>query len=210
MADLKSCPFCGGEAREFETEHDSEYQYQVQCRGCGAEIAFWSPWTAGAGQRATAALDCVERWNRRALPAASQPEAAPVVWVIPGNDTEDCNGFVDAMGYEYGEFTRPLYARPTPAPVVPAEDLSNRRAYQVGYAAGQAAALRSAPPVGARVTGWQPIETAPKDGVTEVLMYDPVLGMAVWPSANSPWPNVTHWMPLPEPPAALLPAGEGE
>ncbi len=72
------------------------------------------------------------------------------------------------------------------------------------------AALRSAPPVGARVTGWQPIETAPKDGVTEVLMYDPVLGMAVWPSANSPWPNVTHWMPLPEPPAAILPAGEGE
>lgn len=39
-----------------------------------------------------------------------------------------------------------------PAPVVPVEGLSNRRAYQVGYAAGQAAALRSAPPVGARVT----------------------------------------------------------
>ena len=72
------------------------------------------------------------------------------------------------------------------------------------------AALRSAPPVGARVAGWQPIETAPKDGVTEVLMYDPDLGMAVWPSSSSPWPNVTHWMPLPEPPAALLPAGEGE
>lgn len=63
---------------------------------------------------------------------------------------------------------------------------------------------------GARVSGWQPIETAPKDRVTEVLMYDPGLGMAVWPSSSSPWPNVTHWMPLPEPPAALLPAGEGE
>ena len=87
MNDLLPCPFCGGEAHEFETEHDSEHQYQVQCRGCGAEIAFWSPWTAGAGQRATAALDCVERWNRRQ-----------------------------------------------------AEDLTNRRAYQVGYAAGKAAA----------------------------------------------------------------------
>ncbi|AEI70941.1 hypothetical protein [EBPR podovirus 2] len=112
----------------------------------------------------------------------------------------------------------------TPAPVVPAEgpistlEMVYRNmpdipelpeAYQPRNIARSLAALRSAPPVGARVTGWQPIETAPKDGVTEVLMYDPVLGMAVWPSANSPWPNVTHWMPLPEPPAALLPAGEG-
>jgi hypothetical protein len=102
----------------------------------------------------------------RALPAASQPEAEPVVWVIPGCDTEDCNGFVDAMGYEYGEFTRPLYAHPTPAPVVPAEGLDAlvKRAYRAANScltnddaiirelAGAITALRTTPPVGARVS----------------------------------------------------------
>ncbi len=60
-----------------------------------------------------------DRIERRlaALPAASQSEAEPVVWVIPGDDTEDCNGFIDAMAWEEGEFTRPLYAHPTHAPV---------------------------------------------------------------------------------------------
>jgi len=113
----------------------------------------------------------------------------------------------------------------TPAPVVPAEGLADYDAgllndfgggnvewwqdylrAEIGRAndfwRDQVSALRSAPHVGARMTDWQPIDTAPKDGVTEVLMYDPDLGMAVWPSANSPWPNVTHWMPLPEPPEA--------
>jgi hypothetical protein len=53
------------------------------------------------------------------------------------------------------------------------------------------------------MTQWQPIETAPKDG-TEVLMYHPELGCAVWPSTENnglgTTKDVTHWMPLPEPP----------
>jgi len=91
-----------------------------------------------------------------------------------------------------------------------ASELAEAGGPLIEYIRADLTALRSTPPVWARVTGWQPIETAPKDGVTEVLMYDPDLGMAVLPSSSSPWPNVTHWMPLPEPPAALLPAGEGE
>ena len=47
-------------------------------------------------------------WAEAAL--AAQIEAGPMAWVIPGDDHEDCNGFLDAMAYEHGEFTRPLYA----------------------------------------------------------------------------------------------------
>ena len=78
-----------------------------------------------------------------------------------------------------------------------------------------------------QAAGWQPIETAPKDG-TDVLLYSPDAisdamighwvdgfgppgdGGAWWPdndSARFPidaWP--THWQPLPPPPA--LPAKE--
>jgi hypothetical protein len=49
------------------------------------------------------------------------------------------------------------------------------------------------------VAGWQPIETPPKDG-TEVLMFSPDQGMAVWSVPSPFWPDVTHWMPLPAPP----------
>lgn len=62
---LKPCPFCAGEPHIYQTEHDSEYQVQVQCKECGAEIAYWLPWTAGSGQRATAWKDVEDRWNRR-------------------------------------------------------------------------------------------------------------------------------------------------
>lgn len=56
---------------------------------------------------------------------------------------------------------------------------------------------------------WQPIETAPRDEHTEILMY---LGKREPPEVNVGWwregvededPRallVTHWMPLPEPP----------
>jgi hypothetical protein len=46
------------------------------------------------------------------LTKALSGSAGAVAWVIPGDDTADCNGFVAAMAYEHGEFTRPLYARP--------------------------------------------------------------------------------------------------
>lgn len=36
-------------------------------------------------------------------------EARPYAWVIPGDDHEDMNGFIDARISEEGEFTNPLY-----------------------------------------------------------------------------------------------------
>jgi hypothetical protein len=43
----------------------------------------------------------------------AQPQDEPVAWVIPGDDNANANGFLDAMAYQHGEFTRPLYDRPT-------------------------------------------------------------------------------------------------
>ncbi len=48
-----------------------------------------------------------------AQPAEAQQE--PVAWVIPGNDNASAKGFIDAMAWQEGEFSRPLYAAP-PAP----------------------------------------------------------------------------------------------
>jgi hypothetical protein len=61
-----------------------------------------------------------------------------------------------------------------------------------------------------QVSGWQPIETAPKDGTT-------ILGfwcngemhtgsicngewIPAWEHQNNNWDIPTHWMPLPPPP----------
>lgn len=49
----------------------------------------------------------------------------------------------------------------------------------------------------------------PKDG-TELLLYHPDRGMAVWPwwgdeDTAGPWHEVTHWMPLPPPPTEATP-----
>lgn len=72
--------------------------------------------------------------------------------------------------------------------------------------------------------GWQPIETAPKDGI-EILVAYARCGFVkklvyfdrihnYWKSKGEPEmgleSNATHWMPLPAPPAALQQSGGGE
>ena len=60
MAELKPCPFCGGEAEITEFDPFNGYQgsmnmYSVHCKKCGAEIV--------RNQNKDYAVDA---WNRRA------------------------------------------------------------------------------------------------------------------------------------------------
>jgi hypothetical protein len=77
-----------------------------------------------------------------------------------------------------------------------------------GNFAASYAAMRSAAP--ASVEGWQPIETAPKDG-EQILTYSPMgrCSVRIWGEGDDgemAWlPRIrgcfpTHWQPLPEPP----------
>lgn len=46
-------------------------------------------------------------------PAPGHGEAVPYCWVIPGDDTANADGWIDARVSSEGEFTKPLYAHPT-------------------------------------------------------------------------------------------------
>jgi len=85
-------------------------------------------------------------------------------------------------------------------------------AVRVAHANDLYTAMLSAAPSmkGDEVRGWQPIETAPKDG-TFVLTWDAESEHGIVRffkpyelGGGDPWCGATHWMPLPEPPSQAL------
>lgn len=56
MAELKKCPFCGGEAVLEELEYDDKYkEYLVYCCECSGMVEKWRKTKEEA----------IEAWNRR-------------------------------------------------------------------------------------------------------------------------------------------------
>jgi hypothetical protein len=43
----------------------------------------------------------------------------PYCWVIPGDDNARDNGAIDAMAWQEGEFSKPLYTKPEPKDIKP-------------------------------------------------------------------------------------------
>lgn len=54
MAELKPCPFCGGEVEETGGSCN-----KVKCRKCGTSVALKTAWNTNAY------IEAVEAWNRR-------------------------------------------------------------------------------------------------------------------------------------------------
>ena len=70
MADLKPCPFCGGEVQltQFGNELTKKRGFYVRCRECAVElrqeaVRYTLDWLRPK---------VVEKWNRRALPASEE------------------------------------------------------------------------------------------------------------------------------------------
>jgi hypothetical protein len=79
-------------------------RYHVQCYDCG----LGGPWAETRDEAVT---------KYSAICAAPDDgKQAPFCWVIPGDDTANMNGFIDAHVSNHGEFTKPLYEHPPKAP----------------------------------------------------------------------------------------------
>ena len=62
MAELKPCPFCGGEVEETGGSCNFGKKIMtlnVKCRKCGTSVALKTAWNTNAY------LEAVEAWNRR-------------------------------------------------------------------------------------------------------------------------------------------------
>jgi len=218
--ELLPCPFCG-------SAEVSPSSWDVKCSGCGAEMP-------GGTQQA------IERWNRRpTLSDEAVERAATSIEAQVGQFAHMSWGFYQMLARD--AITAAF--SPPPEPSVVSHELAigdtqgglpvTSETQEPAPTIAENATVAPAPssPVPVEAVGWQPIETAPKDGSIIDLFADgqrwsdcywgkPLhfCGEAgqycdsdwhsepdgwTWSAVNEPFPfdEPTHWMPLPAAPA---------
>lgn len=63
--ELKPCPFCGGEAKEFTGEDAAPHRWTVECDSCGAHVGSDTRHKARAKWNRRAGTTCEQRRTRR-------------------------------------------------------------------------------------------------------------------------------------------------
>ncbi len=125
--DLLPCPFCGGEA---ETDYSRGYArypsgkpgtaVAIYCLSCAADMTLCREDHRGVDAE-TLMAELIAAWNRRALPAAPQPEAEPVAWRYrdPGEDwrLSDDGPWMAYRKSKVDCEVQPLYAHPPSAEI---------------------------------------------------------------------------------------------
>ena len=161
-------------------------------------------------------------------PEAALSAAEPVAWVYAPDLAKGSGGFgkekgivVMSLDGEWINVDTPLYAAPpAPSVAVKALQMADETFRDLGWHDKYEATTAALAALSAQVqdvAGWQPIETAPKDGTIILLFggaYHPFPGY--WElrrfNPTRPWVSVvnesrlyehvpTHWMPLPAAPA---------
>jgi hypothetical protein len=187
---LLPCPFCGGAAEIVRSWVPRSVDRapmcsDTECIGHQCEQDEQGGWTVSFSNDA----DAIAAWNRRAHPAGA--EAPSVV-------LSDALGAVQA-----------IRAFPSEAGEVEGR-ITVKGARSLDAFCDRILSALSAP---VSDQGWQPIETAPKDG-GEIIVYSqdttgstglsPFVSLCAWhPDAGfctCELRAVTHWMPLPPPP----------
>ena len=156
-------------------------------------------------------------------------KAAEAIWAIRREEEDRCDMSLDDMGGEESSVWQEAKAaleaalsaaKPQPAPSVSVKALqmADETFRDLGWHDKYEATTAALAALSAQVqdvAGWQPIETAPKDGTRLLLMWEPFSGMSEhvelgkWNVRNG-WVNTyghafsgspTHFMPLPAAPA---------